>query len=182
MTIPYITKQQTLKLIDRLPSTDSKGYDEVTNNIIKSIKWEIEPIITHLINRIIATEIFPKIYKLSRILPLSKPKKNILDIESYRPINNMAAVEKIIEQYLQECINKHYDINNVLIDSHHGGRKKHSTKTAITNIYHELINNKELTKTSILFCTDLSAAYDTVDHEILLRKLEHMALEAKFIT
>ena len=61
MEIKPITRKQTLKLIDKLPMTNARGYDDINNKIIKNLKYELEPIITHLINRIIITEIFPYI-------------------------------------------------------------------------------------------------------------------------
>ena len=61
MEIKPITRKQTLKLIDKLPMTNARGYYDINNKIIKHLKYELEPIITHLINRIIITEIFPYI-------------------------------------------------------------------------------------------------------------------------
>ena len=136
---------------------------DVNNKIIKHLKYELEPIITHLINRIIITEIFPYIYKLSRMLPLLKPDK------SYRPINNLCAIEKIIEQYFQDYMIEFMELHSIMSTDHHGGKKLHSTQTAMTQIYNKLYNNKEENLISLLLCTDLSAAYDTVEHDILLK-------------
>ena len=69
-----------------------------------------------------------------------------------------------------------FTINNTININHHGGLKKHSTKTAITQIYSKIIQNKETNKSTLLLCTDLSAAYDTVDHELLLKKLDHYGI------
>ena len=66
MKFPKITKNKTLKIIDNLKPTNSRGHDDITNKIIKLIKYDIEPIITRLINQIIDTEIFPDILKISR--------------------------------------------------------------------------------------------------------------------
>ena len=94
MSFPKITKSKTLKLIDNLIPSNSRGYYGITNKMIKLTKYEIEPIITHLINQIIETEIFLDIHKLSRQLPISKPGQDINDIDSYRLINNLPALEK----------------------------------------------------------------------------------------
>ena len=93
MLFPKITRAKTLKLIDNLKPTNSRGYDDISNKILKLIKYDVEPIITHLINQIIDTEVFPDIHKLSRQLPLSKQGKCKSNIDSYRPINNLPAVE-----------------------------------------------------------------------------------------
>ena len=71
-----------VKLISKLKSTNSHGHDHVTNKILKQLKREIAPHLVHLINSIIRTNI-PTFYKISRISPLSKPKKDDKDIANY---------------------------------------------------------------------------------------------------
>ena len=150
MSINLIKREQTLKLIDRLPSSHCSGNDDITNDIIKKIKYKIEPIITHLINQVIITEIYPDIYKLDRILPLSKPDKCKENIESYRPINNLNTIGKIIDQYFQDCLVEFLNDNEILNNNHHGGRKGFSTQVAISQIYNNIFYNKEKGITSVL--------------------------------
>ena len=142
------------------------GHDDITFKIIKKLADEIAPHLCHLINSILYTETFPDIYKISRILPISKPGLPTDNIALYRPINNLPAVEKFIETYFLIHINKHLENNDILHDNHHGGRRRHSTTTALTAIYNKLLYNKENSIISIILCTDLSAAYDTVDTSI----------------
>ena len=98
MVIPYITmKKKTLKIIDKLPNTFCTGYDDVNISIIKKLKYKIQPLITHLINAIIDTDIFAIIFKLSEILPTLKPDKDKNVIESFRPLNNIPVIEKVID-------------------------------------------------------------------------------------
>ena len=87
------------KLILNLPNSNSRGHDEVTNTVLKLLYIEISPVLCHLFNTIIRTATFPEIFKLARILPLSKPDKNPLEISSYRPLNNLPSVEKLFEAY-----------------------------------------------------------------------------------
>ena len=98
------------------------------------------------------------------MLPLLKPDK------SYRPINNLCAIEKIIEQYFQDCMIEFMELHSIMSTDHHGGKKLHSTQTAMTQIYNKLYNKKKKNNLiSLLLCTDLSAAYDTVEHDIILK-------------
>ena len=71
----------------------------------------IIPHITHLVNSIIHTEIYPTILKVSRISPILKPEKPAENIDSYRPINNLSAVEKIVEEFIKEQLNEFIDLN-----------------------------------------------------------------------
>ena len=68
--IPLITVRQTINLISNTKNSNSTGYDDINNKFIKKCKIKIAPHITHLINTIIRTKKFPKIFKVSRILPL----------------------------------------------------------------------------------------------------------------
>ena len=99
--------------------TNAGGYDDVNNKIIKLLKYELEPIITHLINRIIITEIFRYVYKPSKMLPLLKPDKLSMIISSYRPINNICVIENIIEQYLQDSMLEFIELHSIMSTDHH---------------------------------------------------------------
>ena len=89
---------------------------------------------THLINAIINTSIFPDIFKLSRILPFSKPGKPLNDIDSFRPLNNLPCIEKIVEEYIKICMLDFIEKHNILNNNHHGGRKAHFPLTALAQI------------------------------------------------
>ena len=174
--IPPITVQQTQNIIKKLKNSSSTGHDDINNKIIKKISKEISPHIAHLINLIILKGKIPEIFKISRILPLSKPEKSVNSIESYRPINNLPCIEKIFEEHIIINLNIFLEENKILHDNHHGGRKSHSTTTAMAQVYNTLFYNKEKNKISATLTTDLSAAYDTVDNKILLDKLEHYGI------
>ena len=64
-------------------------------------------------------------------------------MESYRPLNNLNIVEKIIEEHLKIQLTHYLNINNIIIPNHHGSKRKHSTTTAITQIYTTLHQNWE---------------------------------------
>ena len=64
------------------------------------------------------------------------------------------------------------EVNNIILDSHHGSRKLHSTNTALATIYDHTYSNYYSNNYTALIQTDLSAAFDTVDHSILLDKLD----------
>ena len=99
--------------------------------IIKKLNPILLPHITHLINSIIYTEIYPEVVKVSCITPILKPDKLCDIIDSYRSINNLAALDKIIEQYLKDQISAFIDDNNIILEDHHGSQRDHSTRTAL---------------------------------------------------
>ena len=71
----------------------------------------------------------------------------------------------------------YFDIHNIIRKEHHGSLKHHSTNTALAEIYHHLMSNYHNDKISAVIQTDLSSAYDTVDHNILFKKLEYYSIQ-----
>ena len=173
LIIPPITLTQTLDIITKAHASHATGHDDVSMHIIKHIKHTIAPHITHLINTIIHTNTFPDIFKLSRITPISKPKKLKTQIDSFRPINNLCTLDKIVEQHIKLHLDTFLNKHNIIHAHHHGGRHKHSTTTALAQIYNTLHTQREKGLITATLQTDLSAAFDTVDTKILLAKLEH---------
>ena len=177
--LPFITIEETKQLIKKFKNPYSVGHDDINNKIIKKVGDVLAPHITHMINSIIKSSTIPTIFKVSRILPISKPQKSLNNIESYRPLNNLVCLEKLLEQHILNNLNNFLEENNILHENHHGGRKSHSTLTAVTQIYNELFFNYENDKISVTLCTDLSAAYDTIDTTIVLDKLEHYGIRGQ---
>ena len=132
-----------------------------------------------MINCILRSSHIPKIFKISRILPISKPSKPVNLIDSYRPINNLPCLEKILEQHIINNLNIFLTNNNIIHKNHHGGRKGYSTTTALTQINKILLKNYENNKITATLITDLSSAFDLVDNQILLNKLEHYGIRGK---
>ena len=120
----------------------------------------------------LTTSQIPSIFKISRITPINKPQKPKEIMSSYRPLNNLPSLEKILEEYILINLNKHIKENNIINNNHHGGRKGYSTTSALININNEININSEQGKITAILATDLSAAFETVDHEILIKKLE----------
>ena len=109
--------------------------------IIKKLSPSIDPHITHLINAIYTTEKYPAILKIDRISPNLKPDKNSENIDSYRPINNLSTIDKIIEEFFKQQISTFIDLNSIILDEHHGSLKDHSTLPALSIMNNKLVAN-----------------------------------------
>ena len=175
--LPPITLLETKKIILRLKNSGSTGHDNINNKIIKRLRDDLAPHLMHLINSIIKTSIIPRTFLLSRILPLSKPNKRQEELSSFRPINNLLAIEKIFEEHVSINLQKFLSENNILYRNHHGGRRNYSTTTALLEITNKLNISYDRNHISALLATDLSAAYDTVDSNILLSKLKYYGID-----
>ena len=103
-------------------------------NMIKKTTDIMAPLITHLTTQIILKKTFPNTFKIDKISPKHKTGKPIYEMGSYRPINNLCIIEKIIEEYFIGHLNTFLTDNNIINNNHHGGRKGHSTITALNQI------------------------------------------------
>ena len=140
---------------------------------LKEIPQYSSHIITHLVNHIIRSKQFPNDLKCSKIVPILKSGKESTEKASYRPINNLEVVEKVVEEVLKTQLVQSFEENEIIHKNHHGGIRGHSTVTAKASLDMHTKKMSEQFKSSTIFCTDLTAAFDLVSHRILTLKLSH---------
>ena len=99
----------------------------------------------------IRTNCFPKILKRSRILHIKKEGKSGIERDFYRPINNLSAVDKIIEEVMRRQLDNYFESNHLIAPNNHGGRKGHSTLTAHTMI--QSINSTNMDNRRLSNCS-----------------------------
>ena len=176
-------EENTLKemycIITDMKKSNTCGFDGLNANIIKEIPHMTSIMMTHAINCMIRTGVFPNILKISRLLPLSKPGKNKQELNSYRPIANLHILEKLTEEFLKRKMIKYIEENSILLENHHGGIVNHSTLTAKSLVDYFTGRGIDRDNLTVVLSTDLSTAYDSVDHGILLKKLEYYGFKNK---
>ena len=127
--------------------------------------------ITHLINLSISSQRFPESWKVSKVVPLHKKGEAIFP-KNYRPVSLLPVLSKVLERVIFEQMISYLEHNQLLHPSHHGFRTGHSTVTALIEMYDQWIEALEKEEVTAVVMLDLSAAFDVVDHTILLQKLE----------
>ena len=130
-----------------------------------------------IINNSLERGIFPDSEKLALIKPTLKNKLDPQDLSSYRPVSNLTFLSKMIEAAALQQLNEYLDMIKILPESQSAYRKGHSTETTLCSVMDDLLRSTADGKRSILILLDLSAAFDTVVHELLINDLKAIGID-----
>ena len=159
------------KIIKKLKNSKSCGMDNIDTYTIKLMGDDIIPAVTHIVNLSIEQATFPSSYKLAKIIPLLK-KDDPLEPKNYRPVAILSILSKVIERAIFIQIVDYMNLNNFFHPNHHGFRAFHSTSTAMVQMYDSWIKAVDKGELAGVCILDMSAAFDIVDHNILIDKLK----------
>ena len=161
------------KILSKLKSSGSTGDDEISLKMIKQASQEINLILLHLVNRIIKTSIFPEPLKTSKVVPIKKGSKD--PYRSRRMASDKCGGcdrQKIIERVLLGQILSHLEKHKLIGHGHHGAMKNKSTQTLVNELHDSLLQDLREGKNTALIGLDQSKAYNIIDHDNLLGKLQ----------
>ena len=154
------------------------GVDGINIFVIKSLMPRISSILAHIINVSFKVGIFPDRWKKAIIKPI--PKVTVpLSPGEYRPISLLPALSKIIEKLANRQI-VFYLIKHDLLDPYQSAYKKnHSTQTALLKLTEDIYDTIDDSEITLLVLLDFSKAFDTVNHRLLLAKLNILGFQEK---
>ena len=165
------TTDEIRTLINKSPSK-SCPLDPIPTFLLKDFLEELLPAITTIINASLNTASVPISFKKAVVTPLLKKQSLDPDVlGNYRPVSNLSLISKILEKVVAKRLSSHKTSESLYEPFQSAYRAGHSTETAVVRVQNDILEAIDSGKCVFLVLLDLSAAFDTVSHDILLDRL-----------
>ena len=162
-------------LINKLDINKSNGPNSIPNGLFKLIKDIVSKPLSDIFNTSIATGTHPDKLKTSQVIPILKKGSKLLT-SNYRPISLLSNINKIFEKLMFSRLIYFLDSFKCIYERQFGFRERHSTNHALISITEKIREALDNDNFACGIFVDLQKAFDTVNHEILLKKLEHYGI------
>ena len=170
LTESEMLTEQDVKSLMQHSSLKSCVLDPMPSTLVSRCDVLL-PVLTRLINMSLKSGQFPVAWKEALVLPLlKKPGLDIL-FKNFRPVNNLPFVSKLTESAVYNQTHSHICRNNLYPANQSSYRKNYSIETALLRVKNDILLNMNKQHVTLLVLLDLSAAFDTVDHNVLLTRL-----------
>ena len=168
-------EHEICQIVNTFKGCKAPGIDEFSPKVVKSVIDLISVPLSCIFNQSICEGVFPEKLKLAKVSPVFK-KGNKSDMNNYRPISVLSVFSKILERLVYKRVYSFLEKNNILYGSQFGFRKGLSTSMALLEFLNKIVDAFEKDSFVMGIFIDLSKAFDTINHEILLTKLYNYGL------
>lgn len=159
-------------VIKSLAANKAPGYDKISARVLKDSCESIVPVISRLVNNSFNVAAFPKVWKIAEVIPVPK-EGNSEEPANNRPISLLPILSKVSERLAHKQFVEFLTKYDKLSTYQSGNRKMYSTETALINVTDNILKAIDEKAASLLVLLDMSKAFDSLNHNLLLRKYEN---------
>ena len=151
----------------------SCSLDPIPTKLLNECVVVLLPPITKIINLSLDSGYFPLTWKCALVRPLLKKDGLPPVFKNFRPVSNLAFISKLVETVVAKQLQHYLNCNNLFPVFQSAYRQNHSIETALLKVMNDILLNMNNQCVTLLILPDLSAAFDTVNHDTMLRRLEY---------
>ena len=168
-----MTVEEVTNYLNALDITKASGPDEIPARLLKTCSNEIAPSLCSLFNRSLETARLPSEWKMANISSVHK-KDSLEPAINYRPISLLSIINKVLERLVGNGLRA--QVKHLITTLQHGFQRNRSCATQLLAVLHEIGKNLDQNVQTDVLYLDFAKAFDTVDHQILLKKLKRFGV------
>ena len=181
LELKTVSEEEVESIIKKLKPKKSSGPDEISAELLKAAGKVIITPLTFIINKSINESTFPTEWKQAIVHPIFKNKGSTKELKQYRPVSLLSVPGMVLERAVGIQIEQFFENNKLLQTFQFGFRKKRSTITAVATMNAMIMEGIRQNKKVAALFYDLSAAFDTINHETLCQKMEMYGLTKRSV-
>ena len=175
LIIAHISEEEIMKLLKSLPTNKGTGPASIPLRFLLIIADLIITQLCHLINVSFSPGVFPDVLKIAKVIPLHKGGST-QELNNFRPISLLSIFDKIMEKLMHQRLYAFLEEHKILFENQFGFRKGSSTAHSLVEITEKIKESIDNGKFGCGIFIDLKKAFDTVNHKILISKLDHYGI------
>ena len=149
--------------------------DPIPTWLVKQCVGQLLPLLTSIINESLTKGEFPNDFKNAIVKPLlKKPSLGKDELKNYRPVSNLHFISNVTEKLVAKILEKHMSEYSMYDPMQSAYKLVHSTETTFVKINYDILSSFDAGKCIVLVSFDLSTAFDTINQNVLLNRLQYM--------